>query len=461
MGLTTSGSDTGMFPNDPQMVLFSGKIRKGENVYLHKVPFNGPDGKPQFVQGGNSREFHSIPGVKGIKPVEIKAVPVNKYLNLIRQATPADLELQKKYMKQMMGQKQAEIDALRAKIDAERDKRSIKNDGFNLEEELNKLNDGWNRERTGNWNGSWEIELLNDPKYKATVKSPNAEFAVDKLRKSGATGFKNAKDSELKVRPGKYSAEENTDIDEGWKQKLAGAALAGAAAFGGGHQANAASVDQASVTPSVSQAQPARKFAADPRQQALMYLQFHTGLFDPATLPKMMAITPNLTLAVQPSTIDPSQSGHEQILASLAAANKKLPKELQASWDQLKKIGGVGDTIALTGEPHPDKYNPAVDPTGNFKESFNLEEELQKLDDAKYHGRTVPLNKPMKGDVKKSKVYVKDPKTGNIKKVNFGDKNMRIKKNLPGHRKSFRARHHCDTNPGPKTKARYWSCRAW
>ena len=100
MGLTTPGSDTGMFPNDPQMVLFSGKIRKGENVYLHKVPMNGPDGKPQFVQGGNSREFHSVPGVKGIKPTEIKAVPVDKYLNLIRQATPQDLELRKKYMKQ-------------------------------------------------------------------------------------------------------------------------------------------------------------------------------------------------------------------------------------------------------------------------------------------------------------------------------------------------------------------------
>ena len=100
MGLTTPGSDTGMFPNDPQMVLFSGKIRKGEYVYLHKLPFNGPDGKPQFVQGGNSREFHSIPGVEGIKPIEIKEIPVNKYLNLIRKATPADLKLRKKYMKE-------------------------------------------------------------------------------------------------------------------------------------------------------------------------------------------------------------------------------------------------------------------------------------------------------------------------------------------------------------------------
>ena len=99
-GLTTPDSDTAMFPNDPQMVLFSGKIRKGENVYLHKLPFYSPDGKPQFVQGAHDREFYSIPGVKGIKPTEIKAVPVDKYLNLIRKATPADLELRKKNMKE-------------------------------------------------------------------------------------------------------------------------------------------------------------------------------------------------------------------------------------------------------------------------------------------------------------------------------------------------------------------------
>ena len=84
----------------------------------------------------------------------------------------------------------------------------------------------------------------------------------------------------------------------------------------------------------------------------------------------------------------------------------------------------------------------------------------ESISEAEYHGRKVPLGKPMKGDVKKSKVYVRDPKTGNVKKVNFGDKNMRIKKSIPGRRKSFRARHHCE-NPGPRTKARYWSCRAW
>lgn len=86
--------------------------------------------------------------------------------------------------------------------------------------------------------------------------------------------------------------------------------------------------------------------------------------------------------------------------------------------------------------------------------------QLSLVKEAEYHGRTVPLGKPMRGDVKKFKVYVKDPKTGNVKKVNFGDKTMKIKKSNPKRRKSFRARHHCE-NPGPRTKARYWSCRKW
>ena len=82
------------------------------------------------------------------------------------------------------------------------------------------------------------------------------------------------------------------------------------------------------------------------------------------------------------------------------------------------------------------------------------------VDEAEYRGRKVKLGKPMQGDVKKFKVYVRDPETKNIKKVNFGDPNMRIKKSNPARRKSFRARHNCD-NPGPRTKARYWSCRKW
>jgi len=82
------------------------------------------------------------------------------------------------------------------------------------------------------------------------------------------------------------------------------------------------------------------------------------------------------------------------------------------------------------------------------------------IDEATYQGRDVPLNKPMAGDVKKSKVYVDPDGDGKAKKVEFGDPNMSIKKHIPARRASFRARHNCD-NPGPKDKARYWSCRAW
>ena len=83
------------------------------------------------------------------------------------------------------------------------------------------------------------------------------------------------------------------------------------------------------------------------------------------------------------------------------------------------------------------------------------------LTEAEYQGRKVTLNKPFltPDGPKKRSVYVKNGK-GNVVKVNFGDPNMRIKKNSPSHRKSFRARHHCE-NPGPKDSARYWSCRAW
>ena len=90
----------------------------------------------------------------------------------------------------------------------------------------------------------------------------------------------------------------------------------------------------------------------------------------------------------------------------------------------------------------------------------------ESLEEAEYQGRKVKLGKPMQGDVKKFKVYVKNPK-GNVVKVNFGHggssvkgKAMKIRKSNPKARKSFRARHNCDS-PGPRHKARYWSCRKW
>ena len=94
-----------------------------------------------------------------------------------------------------------------------------------------------------------------------------------------------------------------------------------------------------------------------------------------------------------------------------------------------------------------------LDRDGKEVDSFTFAAELKK---------GVKLNKPFrtpKGP-KKFSVYVKNEK-GNVVKVNFGDPNMEIKRDDPDRRKSFRARHKCDTNPGPKYKARYWSCRMW
>jgi hypothetical protein len=95
----------------------------------------------------------------------------------------------------------------------------------------------------------------------------------------------------------------------------------------------------------------------------------------------------------------------------------------------------------------------------NFETSEDTDLCEDDLQEAEYRGRKVPLGKKMKGDVKKSKVYVRKP-NGNVVKVEFGDPNMRIKKSNPKRRKSFRARHNCD-NPGPRWRARYWSCRSW
>ena len=139
--------------------------------------------------------------------------------------------------------------------------------------------------------------------------------------------------------------------------------------------------------------------------------------------------------------------------------------------DPPKNMGRDHDKLLLLGEEQPEEEENAnvleLDATledgspvceGCLVAYMN--EAASMLEEAKYQGRSVPLGKPMKGDVKKFKVYVRDPKTGNVKKVNFGDKKMRIKKSNPKRRKSFRARHKCATAKD-RTSARYWSCRKW
>lgn len=132
---------------------------------------------------------------------------------------------------------------------------------------------------------------------------------------------------------------------------------------------------------------------------------------------------------------------------------------LEIAFDHIEENPAYYDKLAKAGleenkEDHEIQFCPQC-------LSELIEECWSKpIEEAEYKGRKVPLGKPMKGDRKKFKVYVKNQK-GNVVKVEFGQPGVKIKKNNPARRKSFRARHHCDTNPGPRWKARYWSCRKW
>jgi hypothetical protein len=158
--------------------------------------------------------------------------------------------------------------------------------------------------------------------------------------------------------------------------------------------------------------------------------------------------------------------GAERIYSAL----KDVAREHGAMAELKSLMYSASQSAHMDFDTHPGDFKNWFTYVGDHLEALKKihdkkeEEPDVELDDsiemeAKYQGREVPLGKPMKGDVKKSKVYVKNPQ-GNVVKVNFGDKKMRIKKSNPNRRKSFRARHNC-SNPGPRHKARYWSCRAW
>ena len=127
---------------------------------------------------------------------------------------------------------------------------------------------------------------------------------------------------------------------------------------------------------------------------------------------------------------------------------------LKIALDHLKEDPKYYDKLLAAGL---EEYND-----GEFCEACLAEYIVSHKDlltEAEYKGRKVQLGKPMAGDVKKFKVYVKNKK-GKVVKVNFGQKGVKIKKNNPARRKSFRARHKCSTAKD-RTTPRYWSCRKW
>ena len=147
-----------------------------------------------------------------------------------------------------------------------------------------------------------------------------------------------------------------------------------------------------------------------------------------------------------------------------------MNEESKGLWHNIRAKRARGEEPARKGSDAYDKAVSAAKKINAMDEiticekcALKLLEDIKagkmQLEEAEYQGRDVKLGKPMRGDVKKFKVYVKNPE-GNVVKVNFGQKGMKIKKNNPERRKAFRARHNCD-NPGPRHKPRYWSCRKW
>ena len=150
-----------------------------------------------------------------------------------------------------------------------------------------------------------------------------------------------------------------------------------------------------------------------------------------------------------------------RLIRSRAGLAETAPYQPETDADHNDPLAAKAADDAAVGPMEEDGVDP-VNAQGQDAEDLHGQATSSvpgAVDEAEYQGRKVQLGKKMAGDVKKSKVYVRGPK-GNVVKVNFGDPNMRIKKSNPARRKSFRARHNCD-NPGPRWKARYWSCRSW
>ena len=160
-------------------------------------------------------------------------------------------------------------------------------------------------------------------------------------------------------------------------------------------------------------------------------------------------------------TLEEEKPGLWANIRAKRASGRPMAKKGSKAYKTAKK---AGDKINKETNENIDEVVRTQD-LHEFMEFLKETCKPENIEEAKYQGRTVTLNKPMRGDSKKFKVYVNSGKknadgTIKVKKVEFGAKGMNIKKNNPKRRKAFRARHNC-ANPGPKTKARYWSCRKW
>jgi hypothetical protein len=153
--------------------------------------------------------------------------------------------------------------------------------------------------------------------------------------------------------------------------------------------------------------------------------------------------------------INPSSPTYTKLIKFLNSLDNKALKQIANA--DVKFLSMLAKNRIKEGEEIEEYDVETLEELNDFHQF--MKEYKSDINEGEYQGRDVELGKIMQGDVKKFKVYVKNDK-GNVVKVNFGQKGMTIKKDNPGARKSFRARMNCD-NPGPRWKARYWSCRKW
>jgi hypothetical protein len=161
---------------------------------------------------------------------------------------------------------------------------------------------------------------------------------------------------------------------------------------------------------------------------------------------------------------DDEDAPSQRVLANSDQGKKHL-KDIKKALGGIRESRELNESFAAGFELAPFARDYGIQVQSSFTHHPEVQEALDAQEDAMneaiYQGRNVALNKPMKGDVKKSKVYVRDPSTGNIKKVNFGDKTLSIKKDQPGRKRSYCARSGGQGNLTKKTSANYWSRRAW
>jgi hypothetical protein len=190
------------------------------------------------------------------------------------------------------------------------------------------------------------------------------------------------------------------------------------------------------------------------------------GRIEPTTAPAALpapAVSPGMQIPKQKLKVPDEQDKELALIRSRAGLAETAPYQPETDADHNDPLAAKAADDAAVGPMEEDGVDP-VNAQGQDAENLQgqaTSSTIGNVDEAKYQGREVKLGKPFltPGGPKKRSVYVKNPK-GNIVKVNFGDPNMRIKKSNPARRKNFRSRHNC-ANPGPRTSARYWSCRAW